>query len=58
MKSTGKNTRRAKYKGITRHARQLGVSRPHLWQVLEGYRESRSLMDRYRRLVGSAGKAV
>jgi hypothetical protein len=40
--------RRTKYPGICRAAFTLGVSREHLWRVLEGDRESRSLMRRYR----------
>jgi len=41
---------RVKYPGISEHARRLGVSRLHLWMVLQGRRESRRLMERYRRL--------
>lgn len=41
---------RVKYPRIGEHARILGVSRPHLWQVLTGRRHSRSLLQRYRTL--------
>ncbi|MGI5868660.1 MAG: hypothetical protein ACOX9C_04340 [Kiritimatiellia bacterium] len=40
------------FPGIGKHAEQLGVSRPHLWMVLTGRRESRSLMERYEQLTG------
>ena len=40
-----------RYPGITRHAEQLGVRREHLWMVLTGRRESRSLRARYAALV-------
>ncbi len=42
----------AKHHGIVAHARALGVRREHLWMVLEGQRESRSLMARYEELTG------
>lgn len=35
-------------KGINQAARDLGVSRPHLWFVLNGKRESKALMERIR----------
>jgi hypothetical protein len=35
------------YPTIGRDAERLGVSRPHLWMVLEGRRASESLMRRY-----------
>lgn len=35
-------------------AKMLGVSREHLNRVLNGHRESRSLMRRWRELVGEA----
>jgi len=40
------------YPGISNHAEELGVSRPHLWMVLTGRRVSRSLTARYNALVG------
>ena len=43
-------TREVKYPGIMRDARELGVSRTQLWYVLEGERESKSLLRRYRAL--------
>ena len=43
----------ARFPGITRHAKELGVSRIHLWNVLTGRRESRSLTARYQALVES-----
>ncbi len=49
-----RRTNRIRYYGIVRHARQLGVSQPHLWMVLTGKRPSRSLMARYRELVRQA----
>lgn len=42
-----------KYVGILSDAAALGVSREHLWQVLERKRESRSLVRRYQELKGS-----
>jgi hypothetical protein len=33
--------------GITRAARELGVSYPHLWMVLTGRRVSRRLVQRW-----------
>jgi hypothetical protein len=39
--------RQTRFRGIGRHAEELGVRREHLWQVLTGRRQSRSLMDRY-----------
>lgn len=42
---------RTKHAGISRHARALGVSRIHLWYVLQGRRESRRLLTRYHALV-------
>ena len=41
---------RVKYVGIVSDARALGVSYPHLWQVLTGRRKSKSLMRRYHAL--------
>jgi hypothetical protein len=42
------------YKGIVRDARKLGVSRQHLFYVLEGLRESPRLLRRYNKLKGAA----
>jgi hypothetical protein len=39
--------RRQQFRGIGQHAEQLGVRREHLWMVLTGRRESRSLLIRY-----------
>lgn len=50
MTTQTKRSQRIKYPGISEHARRLGVSRLHLWMVLQGRRESRRLMERYRRL--------
>ena len=36
-----------KYPGIVRDATELGVTRVHLWRVLEGERDSDPLMARY-----------
>jgi hypothetical protein len=41
---------RQKYVGITTDARTLGVERSHLWRVLIGERQSKSLLARYRAL--------
>lgn len=38
---------KTKYPGITRIATELGVTREHLWRVLEGERESQPLLARY-----------
>lgn len=49
------NTRRRRvinFPGIGNQADQLGVNRIHLWKVLTGRRESRSLMARYEQLTG------
>jgi hypothetical protein len=42
------NGGRKKFYGIKREARRLGVRYEHLWMVLTGRRESRSLMRRVR----------
>ena len=47
-------TKRTKFPGITQHARELGCSRPHLWQVLVGQRKSKRLMKAYQKLTRSA----
>lgn len=41
-------SRGVKYVGIVADARELGVSRAHLWKVLEGKRKSDALLKRYR----------
>ena len=41
---------RVKYAGIMADAASLGVHRIHLYLVLSGRRESRSLLRRYRQL--------
>lgn len=42
--------RDTKYKDITRDAALLGVTREHLWRVLEGKRPGVSLTRRYHEL--------
>jgi hypothetical protein len=49
-KSNGK--RRVTFRGISRSARALGVTREHLWQVLTARRKSRRLLARYIELKG------
>ena len=41
---------KVRFPGITEDAKKLGVSRPHLWMVLTGSRESMSLTRRYQAL--------
>jgi len=43
-----------RFPGIVEHARQLGVTRVHLYMVLSGARVSRSLMRRYAAINGGA----
>lgn len=43
-------TRRKRIEGIVKAAEQLGVTRVHLYLVLTGQRESRSLLSRYHAL--------
>jgi hypothetical protein len=50
MNQMNKRNKRTRYPGISEHARTLGVSRPHLWMVLQGQRQSRRLMECYRKL--------
>ena len=51
MKEIGPHTvTREVVPGIVRDARQLGVSRFHLWAVLRGHRQSPRLVQRYQRL--------
>lgn len=40
-----------RFPGIKRHAEELGVTRPHLWQVLTGSRSSASLLSKYKALI-------
>lgn len=44
------NKGRVKYVRIVRDALALGVDRTHLYRVLTGERQSRSLLRRYREL--------
>lgn len=44
---TGKTRR---FRGISADAERLDVCRQHLWQVLTGRRQSRSLLSRYQQL--------
>lgn len=43
---------------IQQHADELGVSRPHLWQVLTGQRSSPELISSYTRLLISQGRPI
>jgi len=43
---------------IQKHADELGVSRPHLWQVLTGKRSSPELLSSYTRLLISEGRPI
>jgi hypothetical protein len=49
-RKTKPNSGRVEYVGIVADAAKLGVSRPHLWQVLKGKRRSHSLLRRYHAL--------
>ena len=51
----GKRKWKAVYRGITAHAAALGCTRPHLWMVLTGRRQSKSLTARYDALVKAQG---
>lgn len=42
--------RRIRFHRIVADAQTLGVSRVHLWQVLTGRRQSKTLLARYRAL--------
>ena len=53
----GRKDRPTRYPRIGQHAQALGVSRTHLWCVLKGERQSRSLTARYRALVKEGGAA-
>ena len=46
--------RGTKYPDIVRDAKALGVSRTHLYRVLEGKRESVALLIRYQAMKGQA----
>jgi N-glycosylase/DNA lyase len=48
-------TRTVRYPNISRHADILGVTREHLWRVLTGRRESRSLIMRYNSIDSMVG---
>ena len=51
MQSNTKIRKRApKIRGLCADAEELGVTRMHLWAVLKGKRESRSLTRRYKAL--------
>jgi hypothetical protein len=52
MESRNKKTRKRgpRIPGICADAEALGVHRIHLWNVLKGRRESRSLLRRYKAL--------
>lgn len=54
--STERRTR-TEIPGIVADARALGVSRVHLWMVLNGRRESAPLLARYAALKRSEGVA-
>jgi len=41
---------KVKFPGVREDARQLGVSAPHLWLVLNGQRTSHDLKSRYQTL--------
>ncbi len=57
-KNVPQQTRRnVRFSGIKRHARELGVTHPHLWRVLVGERTSPGLLARYRHLVKCEGAA-
>ena len=43
--------------GITRDAKELGVTRQHLWAVVTHRRESKPLLGRYRALKRSQRQA-
>lgn len=56
MKTKNKNksprrARRVRFAGIGEAAQALGVDRTHLWRVLTGQRQSRSLLRRYEAFV-------
>lgn len=48
--------RDTKYTDITRDAKALGVTREHLWRVLEGKRPGIALTRRYRELKATQAK--
>jgi hypothetical protein len=39
---------KARFPGITVAARELGVTRAHLWAVLSGHRDSKPLLARWK----------
>jgi len=48
--SSPRRARRVRFAGIGEAAAALGVERTHLWRVLTGQRQSRSLLARYEAL--------
>lgn len=58
MNAKVKTRKPHKYKGIMRHAAELGVSRGHLWMVLTGQRHSSSLLQRYHKLVNAGRRSA
>ena len=46
----GNSKTRPRFKGICAAAKELDCSRVHLWHVLTGRRQSKSLLARYRQL--------
>lgn len=54
MKTQSK--RQVKYPNIGAEAAALGVTRQHLWEVLENNRPSKSLLKRYKALKKGAGR--
>lgn len=50
VKTKKARKRAPKIRGMVADAEALGVCRTHLWRVLTGQRESRSLMRRYQEL--------
>jgi hypothetical protein len=48
-----RKTDRVKYPGIVADAAALGTTRQHLWEVLQGNRVSKRLLDRYTALKGT-----
>lgn len=47
-----------KFPAITRHSESLDVTREHLWQVLTGRRQSKSLLSRYKTLLRTEGRTI
>lgn len=57
-KTSPKPLREVRFPGIQRHSQHLGVTREHLWQVLMGRRQSRSLIERYTQLLKKEGRPL